>query len=63
MDLIPLDDDLLSLELPQNFRNHLLQEENTEKLYVSNSLNRIEQMFGGISHKYGIGPAASDFIN
>ena len=31
MDLIPLDDDLLSLELPQNFRNHLLQEDDADK--------------------------------
>ena len=34
MDLIPLEDDMLSLELNDNFASHLLQDDDTYKVYV-----------------------------
>ena len=34
MDLIPLEEDLLSLELPNNFAHHMLQDDDTYKIYV-----------------------------
>lgn len=34
MDLIPLDDDLLSLEQPNNFLHHMLQDDDSYKVYV-----------------------------
>ena len=38
LDLLQLDDDLLSMELPNNFANHLLQDDDTYKVYVQSSL-------------------------
>lgn len=34
MDLIPLEDDMLSLELNGNFAHHLLQDDDTYKVYT-----------------------------
>jgi len=34
MDLVPLDEDLLSLEEPDNFRHHLLEDDDTYKVYA-----------------------------
>jgi hypothetical protein len=34
MDLIPLEDDLLSLELPDNFSHYLLGDDDSYKIYV-----------------------------
>lgn len=55
MDLIPLEDDLLSLELDDNFAHHLLQDDDTYKVYVQYSLHRLEAVYGRIEHKFGLG--------
>jgi len=34
LDLLQLDDDLLSLELPRSFANHLLDDDDSYKVYV-----------------------------
>ena len=55
MDLIPFEDDLLSLELNGNFATHLLQDDDTYKIYVQQSIHRIEAIFGKIETKFGLG--------
>ena len=46
MDLVPLEDDLLSLEMPDSFARYCLQDDDSYKIYVQNSINRIETVFG-----------------
>ena len=46
MDLIPLEEDLLSLELADNFAHYTLQDDDAYKVYVQSSINRIETVFG-----------------
>ena len=63
MDLIPLEDDLLSLELQDNFAHYLLEDDDSYKVYIQNSLNRIETVFGHIKYKYAKGYAACQILN
>ena len=58
MDLVPLEDDLLSLELADNFAHYALGDDDSYKVYVQNSINRIETVFGPIKHKYAKGDDA-----
>jgi hypothetical protein len=46
MDLIPLSDDLLSLELVDNFSHYMLQDDDNYKVYIKDSIARIESVFG-----------------
>ena len=62
MDLVPLDEDLLSLEEPNNFKHHLLEDDDTYKVYAQYSIHRLESIYGKIPHKFGIGPAATKLI-
>lgn len=55
VDLIPLEEDLLSLELQNNFANYLLEDDDSYKVYVQNSLARFETVFGPIKYKYAKG--------
>lgn len=55
MDFIPLEDDLLSLELTDNFAHYMLGDDDSYKVYVQNSINRIESVFGQIKFKYAKG--------
>ena len=55
MDLIPLEDDLLSLELNGNFAHYMLQDDDAYKVYVKDSINRIEAVFGSIKYKFAKG--------
>ena len=63
MDLIPLEDDLLSLELDDNFAHHMLQDDDTYKVYVQYSLHRLEAVFGKIEHKFGLGKISKEIIS
>ncbi len=56
MDLIPLEDDLLSLELNDNFTHYMLQDDDSYKVYVKDSISRIESVFGNIKYKFAKGP-------
>lgn len=38
LDLLQLDDDLLSMELPRSFANHVLDDDDSYKIYVQSSL-------------------------
>ena len=55
MDLIPLEQDLYSLELPDSFAHYCLGDDDTYKIYVQNSINRIESVFGPIKYKFAKG--------
>ena len=55
LDLILLEDDLLSLEMPDSFKSLLLGDDDTYKIYVRNSLMRIEKVMGKIKFKYSKG--------
>jgi hypothetical protein len=55
MDLIPLDDDLLSLEMNDHFSHYMLNDDDNYKVYVQNSINRIESVFGQIKYKFAKG--------
>lgn len=46
LDLISIEHDLMSLELPENFAHHLLRDDDTYKVYVQSSVKRIESVFG-----------------
>jgi hypothetical protein len=55
LDLLQLENDLFSLELPQDFSHYILRDDDLYKVYVQNSVNRLESVFGSIKYKYGIG--------
>jgi hypothetical protein len=38
LDLLQLEEDLLSLELPSSFASHVLDDDDTQKIYVQTSL-------------------------
>ncbi|KNC51656.1 vacuolar protein sorting-associated protein 33A [Thecamonas trahens ATCC 50062] len=58
MDLIPLDDDVLSLEMESAFRECYLDGDRTALYSVATSLMKIQAMYGTIPHIMGAGPAA-----
>jgi len=41
----------------------VLRDDDLYKVYVQNSINRIESVFGSIKFKYGIGATSTDLIN
>jgi hypothetical protein len=55
MDLIPLEEDVLSLELADNFSHYMLQDDDSYKIYVQTSINRLESVFGNIKYKFAKG--------
>ena len=62
MDLIPLDEDLLSLELPTDFANHMLQDDDTYKVYVEYSIDTLESTYGAIPNKFALGKTSQTII-
>lgn len=46
LDLVQIEQDLLSLELPNNFAHFMLRDDDTYKVYVQSSIKRIESVFG-----------------
>ena len=46
MDLVPLEEDVLSNELAGNFAHYMLQDDDSYKIYVQTSINRLETVFG-----------------
>lgn len=62
MDLIPLSDDLLSLELVDNFSHYMLQDDDNYKVYIKDSIARIESVFGQIKYKFAKGNDACQIL-
>lgn len=48
MELIPLENDMLSMELPNNFARHMLEDDDTYKIYVQYSIHKLEAVYGKI---------------
>jgi hypothetical protein len=59
VDLILIEDDLLSLEMPDSFKALLLGDDDTFKIYVRDSLQRIEKVTGKIKFKYSKGQVST----
>ena len=63
LDFLMLEDDLMSLELPDDFRHFLLKDDDTYQVYVQNSINRLETIYGRIKYKYAKGDIACTIID
>lgn len=63
LDFLMLEDDLMSLELPDDFRHFMLADDDTYQVYVQNSINRLETIFGKIKYKYAKGDVASVILD
>ena len=63
LDFLMLEDDLMSLELPDDFRHFLLADDDTYQVYVQNSINRLETIYGKIKYKYAKGNIAKLIIS
>jgi hypothetical protein len=63
LDLILLEDDLLSLEMPDSFKALLLGDDDTYKIYVRDSLQRIEKVMGKIKFKYSKGAISTQILS
>jgi len=57
-----LEDDLQSLELPDDFRHFMLDDDDTYQVYVQNSIARLETVYGKIKYKYAKGNVASTIV-
>ncbi|PIK61281.1 putative vacuolar protein sorting-associated protein 33B isoform X3 [Apostichopus japonicus] len=55
LDLIPLDDDILSLELPGFFKDFFLNGDQTWIQSIAMSIVNLQNLFGTIPHIYGMG--------
>lgn len=62
LDLLLLEDDLQSLELPDDFRHFMLDDDDTYQVYVQNSIARLETVYGKIKYKYAKGNIASTIV-
>eukprot|EP00347_Sterkiella_histriomuscorum_P010829 403374767 len=63
MDLIPLEEDLLSLEMADNFAHYMLGDDDNYKVYVQTSINRLETVFGQIKYKFAKGDDACQILS
>jgi vacuolar protein sorting-associated protein 33A len=63
LDLLMLDEDLLSLELPNNFMHYMLQDDDSYKVYAQKSIIRLETVFGQIKHKFAKGNISAQILN
>lgn len=63
LDLLQLDEDLLSMELPRSFANHVLDDDDSYKVYVQQSLQRLETVFGKIKYKFAKGNVSCSIVN
>ena len=61
-DLLQLEDDLLSLELPSSFANFMLNDDDTYKVYIQSSLQRLETLFGTIKYKFAKGAVSTKIL-
>jgi len=55
MYMVPLEDDLFSLELPDNFMHHMLKDDDDHKVYSEEVIKRLELAYGEIDYKFAIG--------
>jgi hypothetical protein len=55
IDLIALENDLLSLEMDSSFADFTLGSDDSYKVYIDKSIHQLEQHFGTIPCKLGLG--------
>jgi hypothetical protein len=60
--LISLEEDLLSMEMPRSFANHMLEDDDNYKIYVHQSLMRIETVFGRMKYKFAYGNVSQKIV-
>lgn len=60
--LVLLEDDLMSLELPDNFMRFMLEDDDTYKLIVRQSIEWIERRFGSIKYKFCKGTKSAQIL-
>lgn len=63
MDLVPLEEDVLSLEMADNFAHYMLGDDDNYKVYVQSSINRLETVFGPIKYKFAKGEDSCVILN
>lgn len=63
MDILPLEEDLLSLELADNFAHYMLGDDDNYKVYVQTSISRLESIFGHIKYKFAKGDDSVQILN
>ncbi|XP_062927093.1 vacuolar protein sorting-associated protein 33B isoform X1 [Mobula hypostoma] len=56
--LLPLDDDIISMELPEYFRDYFLEGDHRWMYTVAKALHTLHSLFGPFSKTYGIGRCA-----
>ncbi|MEW5312696.1 MAG: hypothetical protein WDW38_004311 [Sanguina aurantia] len=59
LDLIPYDDDVLSLEMPHAFKECVVDGDSSSLFYVARAIMKLQHVFGDIPRLQGQGPAAS----
>ena len=50
-------------DFDKSFSNHLLEDDDTYKIYSQISIHRLESIYGKIPYKYGVGKVAKEVIN
>lgn len=60
LDLVPIDDDILSMELPQAFREEYLDGDHSVLYYAAQAIMKLQGMFGPIPSIKAKGRAAKD---
>jgi hypothetical protein len=51
------------MEMPRSFANHLLDDDDSYKVYVQQSILRLETIFGKFRYKFGKGAVSSELID
>eukprot|EP01086_Lenisia_limosa_P010600 TRINITY_DN3507_c0_g1_i1.p1 TRINITY_DN3507_c0_g1~~TRINITY_DN3507_c0_g1_i1.p1 ORF type:complete len:424 (-),score=96.70 TRINITY_DN3507_c0_g1_i1:39-1310(-) len=62
-DMVPFDDDILSLELPDSFREYAADGDQTSLFFMARALMKLQAAFGLIPHIRGVGPAAKSVFD
>ena len=62
MYMVPLEDDLFSLELPDNFMHHMLKDDDDHKVYSEEVIKRLELAYGEIDYKFAIGSISQKIV-
>ena len=55
IELLPIEKDVLSLELPNSFMHHALDCDDTYKIYTQFAIHKLEAVYGKIPFKCAIG--------
>jgi hypothetical protein len=63
IDLVPLEEDFLSMELPRSFASHMLEDDDSYRIYVHQSVMRLEAIFGPIKHKFAYGEVSKQIVD